>query len=138
MPPPPIQVGMCFIPPAKNSNCAIDQYASKSYVLLGSGQLPKSVVSAGGLSSLNSVPLIVTSIQSNSAADQSASKFKSQPLSVAIPAYSSSSKPSTFDVSNTTVLWDSGAASQSSVPAAVYNAALQYYNNALPNVGNWW
>jgi hypothetical protein len=123
---------MCFLPPAKNSNCAAAQDAAKSYVVLGSGKLPKVVMKAGGLTSLNSVPLRnTTNNTSVSASDQHAIKFESNPLSVAIPAFGSSKPTQIKTTTNMIVLWDSGAASQSSVPTPVYQAALAYYNQSL-------
>ena len=128
---------MCFLSPAKNSNCAAAQNASKSYVVLGSGQLPKAVIKAGGLASLNSVPLRATSNNTSiSAADQHADKFESIPLSVLIPTFGSSTPTKIAVSSKTIVLWDSGAASQSSVPAPVYQAALGYYTKALVAVSH--
>ena len=50
-------LGFCYLPPSRNAQCSAPAVSNASRLVLGFGPLPKEVIAAGGLSSMQSAPL---------------------------------------------------------------------------------
>ncbi|GLC45873.1 hypothetical protein PLESTM_001795500 [Pleodorina starrii] len=128
-------VGFCYQYPLKNSNCTASTSKPTSYVVVGANTFPAGVTS---YSSMHSAPLVWATFggaaNGTSAVFGATNTFRSNVNSVTIPQYGSSTPLTIPMASTTTVLWDTGAYSEMSVPPAVFTAYQNYFSSALPKV----
>ncbi len=124
-------LGFCYQPPARNLNCAAPPISNASRLVLGSGLLPRAVVQAGGLTSLQSAPLINSVYPPNpGATEPKFPEFRTSTINASVAVFGKST-PSVHDVSKANVLWDTGAFGQAMVPGNVFLAYQDYFNKSL-------
>jgi len=122
----PLQTGLCYQVPQKDSNCSAP-LKSNSMVVLGP-QLPTGLTKAN-LSSAPLIPAVFPFPYPNPlAATPFTHTFRSLVMQAAVPVWGPASGQSwSSNFSGVSVLWDSGAYGQSTVPPNVFTAFNQYY-----------
>lgn len=117
------QTGICYQRPQKDASCT-NQLKPNSAVVLGPA-LPRGVNST----QLHSAPLIpaVFPTPTNGSATPYTNTFRSNVISASVPAFNNPSAPLTCGYDGVSVLWDTGAYGQSTVPADAYDAFVAYW-----------
>ncbi|WIA17710.1 hypothetical protein OEZ85_009227 [Tetradesmus obliquus] len=115
--------GICYQRPQKDASCT-NQLKPNSAVVLGPA-LPRGVNST----QLHSAPLIpaVFPTPTNGSATPYTNTFRSNVISASVPAFNNPSAPLTCGYDGVSVLWDTGAYGQSTVPADAYDAFVAYW-----------
>jgi len=122
-----VQTGFCYQRPQKDFNCRA-RVKSNSAVVLGAA-LPKALPSASHLYKAPLTPAVFPGDGQPGQAIPQTHTFRSSVSSVTVPVYDGST-PWTGTLEDVSVLWDTGAYGQSTVPTPAYDAFVRYFDAA--------
>ena len=98
-------LGFCYLPPARNAQCSAPNVFNTSRLVLGHGPMPKQVAAAGGLTSMQSAPLINVMYPNNpGATEPRVPEFRTLTTSTSVARFGEDSAH-VLDTSASNVLW---------------------------------
>lgn len=98
-------LGICYMPPTRNSDCGAPAISNASRIVLGYGPMPTEVIALGGIKSMQSAPLLHFPYPPDpGVTEPTFPEFRTQASSVSILDFAKQTAID-LDVSKATVLW---------------------------------
>ncbi|WIA21666.1 hypothetical protein OEZ85_000838 [Tetradesmus obliquus] len=116
--------GFCYQRPQKDTSCSLP-LSPNSAIALGPA-LPRAIASTTKLQSAPLIPAVFPPPMPGSAAPYTHT-FRSLVNTASVPVFGNQGQPWTGSYEGVSVLWDTGAYGQSTIPTNAYNAFRSYY-----------
>ena len=98
-------LGICYMPPARNSDCGASAISNASRIVLGFGPMPTEIIALGGIKSMQSAPLLDFPYPPDpGATEPTFPEFRTQTSSASVLDFVTQTAVD-LDVSEANVLW---------------------------------